>query len=117
MPQMSVAARPIEGPSAWVRGDVRTEDWRVELSAACLDEIRRVVDALRAYPLPTFVLDPDDFAMPACRAAMARVSGSLARGVRFAIVDRLPTAEMSTDEATAVYWLLSSMVSRPVAQK
>ncbi len=117
MPQISVSNRPIEGPSAWLRGDVRVEDWRVDLSAAGLDEIRRVVEELRRYPLPTIVLDPDDFTMPACRQAMARVRDILASGVRFAIVDRLPTAEMNTEEATAVYWLLSSMVSRPVAQK
>jgi alpha-ketoglutarate-dependent taurine dioxygenase len=122
MPQLSVAARPIAirpiaGPSAWVRRDVRVEDWRVELSPDCLDEIRRVVDELRAYPLPTIVLAADDFAMPACRAAMARVRDILARGVRFAIVDRLPTAEMEPAAATAIYWLLSGMIARPVAQK
>ena len=116
MPQTSVSNRPIEGPSAWVRADIRTEDWRVELSRACLDEIRRVVDELRAYPLPTIVLGAGDFAMPACRVAMARVRDILASGVRFAIVDRLPVAEIDANEATAIYWLLSSMIARPVAQ-
>jgi Taurine catabolism dioxygenase TauD, TfdA family len=117
MPQRSVSTRPIDGPSAWVRADVRAEDWRVELSGACLDEIRRVVDELRAYPLPTIVLGADDFTMPACREAMARVRGILASGVRFAIVDRLPVAEMDMSAATTIYWLLSSMIARPVAQK
>lgn len=117
MPQLSVAVRQIEGASAWVRADVRTQDWRVELSPDCLDEIRRVVDELRAYPLPTIVLAADDFAMPGCREAMARVRDILSHGVRFAIVDRLPMAEMDTGEANAIYWLLSSMIARPVAQK
>ena len=106
-----------EGPSAWVGRDVRPEDYRVELSAACHDEIRRAVGELRAFPLPTIVLRPEDFAMPACREQMARVRQILERGVRLAIVDRLPVAEIETGEATAVYWLLSSMISRPVAQK
>lgn len=117
MPQLSVSNRPIEGPSAWVRTDLRPEDWRVELSTACLDEIRQVVDELRAFPLPTIVLGADDFAMPACRTAMARARAILASGVRFAIVDRLPVAEIEASEATAIYWLLSSMIARPVAQK
>jgi len=107
----------IEGPSAWVGCSLHPEDYRVELSAACHDEIRRAVDELRAFPLPTIVLRPEDFAMPACREQMARVRHILERGARFAIVDRLPVAETETGEATAVYWLLSSMVSRPVAQK
>jgi len=107
----------IDGPSAWVGRNVRQEDYRVELSAACHDEIRRAVDELRSFPLPTILLLPEDFAMPSCREQMARVRHILERGVRLAIVDRLPVAEMETGEATAVYWLLASMISRPVAQK
>jgi alpha-ketoglutarate-dependent taurine dioxygenase len=108
---------PIEGSSVWARRDIRAEDYRIQLSAACLGEIRRVVDDIRAFPLPTILRGPDDFAMPACRHEMARVRAILDRGRRFAIVDRLPLDEMDGDEATAIYWLLSSMVSRPVAQK
>ena len=107
----------IAGPSAWVGGDLRPEAYRVELSPACHDEIRRAVEEIRAFPLPTIVRRPEDFAMPACRAAMARVGRILDHGVRFAIVDRLSMAEIDAAEATAIYWILSSMISRPVAQK
>jgi alpha-ketoglutarate-dependent taurine dioxygenase len=108
---------PIEGPSVWTRGNVRPEEYRVDLSAACLDEIRRAADEIRAYPLPTLLRAPDDFAMPACRQEMTRAREMLDHGRRFAIIDRLPMAEMDAAEATAIYWLLSIMVSRPVAQK
>jgi hypothetical protein len=107
---------PIEGPSAWRRGELRTEDYRIELSAAALDEIRRAADELREFPLPTILRRPAEFDMPACRAAMVEVRRVLDRGVRFAIVDRLPLDEIGAGAATAVYWLLSSMVARPVAQ-
>lgn len=107
---------PIEGPSAWRRPDLRTDDYRIALSAAALDEIRRAADELRAFPLPTILRRPDEFAMPACRAAMAQAKRTLSRGVRFAIVDRLPLDEIGAEAATAIYWLLSSMVARPVAQ-
>src|SRR5262249_23653699 len=107
----------IEAPSAWVGHDVRAKDYRVELSPACLDELRRAVDEIRRFPLPTIVLRPDDFTLPVCRERMAEVRRLLRHGVRFAIVDRLPIAEMDANEATAIYWLLSSMISRPVAQK
>ena len=114
---ISVKAEPIEGPSAWARGDIRPEEYQVELSADCRDEIRRAVDEIRAFPLPTILRGPDDFTMPACRQAMSAVRHILDRGRRFAIVDRLPVAETEKEEATAIYWLLSSMISRPVAQK
>ena len=108
---------PIEGPSTWHRGDIRDEDYRVVLDGACLDEIRRVVDEIRAYPLPTILRTPADFDMTNCHAAMAEVRRILKQGVRFAVVDRLPVEELSKPEAETIYWLLSSMVMRPVAQK
>jgi alpha-ketoglutarate-dependent taurine dioxygenase len=108
---------PIAGPSAWLRDDLRREDYTIELSVPCLDEIRRVVDEIRAFPLPTILRTPDDFAMPSCSKEMARARQILDRGCRFVIIDRLAVDEMSAEEATAVYWLLSSLVSRPVAQK
>jgi TfdA family taurine catabolism dioxygenase TauD len=108
---------PIEGPSVWAPCDIRPEEYRVVLSTTCLDEIRRAADEIREFPLPTILRRPDDFAMPACRREMARVREMLDRGRRFAIVDHLPVGQIDTAGATAVYWLLSSMVSRPVAQK
>jgi TfdA family taurine catabolism dioxygenase TauD len=109
--------QPIAGPGVWMRRDVRPEDYRVELSPACLDEVRRAAGEIREFPLPAILRRPDDFDMPACRREMARVRDMLDRGRRFAIVDRLPLAEMTAEEATTLYWLLSSMVARPVAQK
>jgi hypothetical protein len=114
---MTQIDKAIEGPSVWTRRDIRPEEYRIDLSIACLDEIRGVVDEIRAYPLPTILRKPDDFTMPGCRREMARVRDMLDHGRRFAIVDRLPMNEMEAAEGTAIYWLLSSMVSRPVAQK
>ena len=106
----------IDGPSAWRRADLRTEDYRVDLSPRCLDEIRRLADEFSAGPLPAIVRRPEEFDLPYCRAAMATVRQVLKRGVRFAIVDRLPVEEIGDEAATTVYWLLASMVARPVAQ-
>jgi alpha-ketoglutarate-dependent taurine dioxygenase len=107
----------IEAASAWKRADISDGDYRVELDASCLDEVRRVVDEIRAHPLPTILRSPADFDMTNCHAAMAEVRRILKHGVRFAVVDRLPVEELSKAEAEAVYWLLASMVARPVAQK
>ncbi len=104
-------------PGAWRRADVRTEDYLVILSPACLDEIQRAADTVARFPLPTVLLDPADFELAQCRAAMTRVRARLDGGVRFALVDRLPLEALSAEAVTAVYWLLSSLVARPVAQK
>src|SRR6185437_6757971 len=72
---------------------------------------------MRRNPLPLFLLDPGDFALDACRALMGRVRAMLDDGIMFAVVDRLPMGEMSRDESVMLYWLLASLVARPVAQK
>ena len=109
-------ANSIDGPSAWRRGDLSTEDYRIALPGAALDEIRRAADELREFPLPTVLRRPEEFTLPNCRLAMEEVRCVLDHGVRFAIVDRLPLDEIGSEAATALYWLLASMVARPVAQ-
>jgi Taurine catabolism dioxygenase TauD, TfdA family len=102
---------------AWRRADVDPDDWLVALPADCRDEIGGAVAAMRTHPLPLVALAPDDFPLPRCRALMAALRQRLDDGLGFAVLDRLPLEEMSLHEAKAVYWLLSSMVARPVAQK
>jgi hypothetical protein len=111
-----MAGITIRGASTWRRTDLHKDNYLVPLTGACSDEIRRVADELRQYPLPTIVRQSDEFVMPACRAAMAELRRILRHGVRFAILDRLPIDEIGAEAAIGVYWLLASMVARPVAQ-
>lgn len=107
----------LEGPIAWTRDSLSAEDGAMVLTSACLDEVREAAAMLRENPLPVLALRPGDFAMPACTQLMARVRRELDEGVGFVLIDRLPVEEIGRDAATAVYWLLCSMVARPVAQK
>lgn len=107
----------IEGPSAWRRAAIRTEDYRVTLPPAALDEIRKVADEIERYPLPTILRRADDFTWPHTMAAMAEVNRIVKKGVRFSVLDRLPLDEISDEQAAAIYWMLASLVARPVAQK
>jgi hypothetical protein len=112
-----VIDRVLTGRAAWRAADVTPADWRVVLDDTAQAEILAVAETLRRQPVPMLALRPDDFALPACRAAMARASEMLRNGVRFALVERLPIDALSLDEAKAIYWLLSSLLARPVAQK
>ena len=113
----AILDRELEGPITWKRDDLTETDGLVPLSADCLTEIRAAVALMRENPLPVLALHPDDFDMPACRATMDRARAELEDGVGFVLIDRLPVAEIGREAATAVYWLLCSMISRPVAQK
>lgn len=107
----------VQGKKAWVRADIRHEDWFFELTPECLAELRGILPELRRERNPVDRIDPSRYALPACRALMKRVQSALDDGVRFAVVDRLPMDELSDDEAEALYWILSSFVARPVNQK
>jgi len=105
------------GPIAWTRDSLSEGDGFVRLSPECLRELDAAVAELRANPLPILATAPDLFDLPACRELMGQVAATLRDSVGFAIVDRLPLDRYSRDEAVTLYWLLASMIARPVAQK
>ena len=107
----------VDGKKAWVRADIRRDDWFFKLPAECLAELHAILPELRGQLQPVEQIDPGRYALPACRAFMRRVQAALDDGVRFAVVDRLPLDELSDDEAYALYWMLSSLIARPVQQK
>jgi alpha-ketoglutarate-dependent taurine dioxygenase len=109
--------RPVAGKQAWTRGTISPEDWTVRLAPEALAELRIVLAELRRSPLPLFLLSPADYELEACRAVMDHVRTVLRDGVMFAVLDRLPVEEMSREEATSLYWILSGLLARPVAQK
>src|SRR5260370_8922572 len=117
MSQCVVLDRVITGRSAWTCADVRENDYRVTLSDVAQSELLDAARTLRRQPVPLLALRPESFEMPACRAAMAEVRRILTEGIRFALLARLPMEELSPEEAKPLYWMLSSMLARPVAQK
>jgi alpha-ketoglutarate-dependent taurine dioxygenase len=107
----------LAGPLAWTGAGLKDSDWLVSLDALCLAELEAASAILAANPLPTLRLSPEDFALSHCRRLMARVKAILDGGVGFVILDRLPVAAWGRERAGQLYWLLASMLARPVAQK
>lgn len=90
---------------------------RMALPARALRELEDVVASLDRDPLPLLLLRPEDFALNEARAFMREVKKQIDDGVGFAIVDRLPVERWPASGTRAVWWLLASMIARPVAQK
>lgn len=116
-PAPPMLTRRVEGIQAWTRDQLIVADWRLAVPPEAIAELHGLVASLRADPLPTPLLEPGMFALPACRALMARAREITDQGVGVVILDRLPLDAWSEQEGIAVYWLLASMVARPVAQK
>ncbi len=113
---MAMLEHDIDGRMAWTGSELADDAGVVGLDDACRDELLDLAALLAANPLPVLSLHPDDFELENCRALMARVRQQLDQGPGFAIIDRLPLERREGDAATALYWLLASMVARPVAQ-
>ncbi|MDH3701107.1 MAG: TauD/TfdA family dioxygenase [Alphaproteobacteria bacterium] len=113
---MRMLDKTVRGRKAWTRESLRPEDYLVCIPDDSIREIDAMIAALRASPLQTEVLTADDVSMPRCRALMRRVKRILDSGVGFAVLDRLPVARFDKAELRTVYWVLSSLIARPVAQ-
>ncbi len=115
--QQRVLNQQIDEPVAWMGNTLAPADGLVVLRDSCIDELDAVARLLEDNPVPTLALRPDDFALSACRDVMADVRRQLDTGQGFALIDRLPADRYSRRVMTALYWLLASMVARPVSQK
>ena len=104
------------GAMVWTRDSLDADAGIVRLSDDVLAELEGVVSQLRATPLPLLVLSPDDFDLPKARTLMESVRREIQNGLGFALVDRLPVRDWSPEEAKTIYWLLASIIARPVAQ-
>ena len=114
---VAMLEREVADRRAWTRDTVSARDWTVPLSATAAAEIEALADALTRQPLPVLLLAPDQFALPECRAAMARTKAILDDGPGVALVDRLPIDRLTAAQATAAHWVLGQCVGTPVAQK
>ncbi|MBU2285220.1 MAG: TauD/TfdA family dioxygenase [Gammaproteobacteria bacterium] len=112
----TIPRQPLAGGVVWDAARLKPTDGMVHIDADAMGELRALVASLRNDPLPLEALEPEDFRLDACRRMMAHVKQTLTNGVGFVIIDKLPMDEFSKAEAKAIYWVLSQMVSRPVAQ-
>ncbi len=104
-------------PMTWAAETLLENDGIVALDGDCIAELEAAASEIEANPLPFEALNPSHFEMPACQAAMTGVREQIYNGIGFAIIDRLPVDRLEVEPAKKLYWLLMSMISRPVAQK
>jgi Taurine catabolism dioxygenase TauD, TfdA family len=107
----------IEGAQAWTRATLKDSDWNLKIPDAVLAEIRDMVAVMRGDPLPMLLQTPDMYRLPEATKLLARAKQIMDEGVGFVLLDRIPVEEMSEEEARGVYWVLSKLIGRPVAQK
>ena len=108
--------RALEGAMVWDRQTQLPADANVTLSPACLTELQHAGADLEANPLPMVMVSPDQFEMPACRAFAAHCKRTLDDGVGFVVLDEFPIDAVDKELTHKLFWLLLSMIARPVSQ-
>ncbi len=103
--------------AGWRRRDVTQEDVLVSLDAAGIAELRELVAHLRRHPLPVPLIVAQDYSLESVRRVVSEIRWRLRDGLGFCILDRLPLDGIDREEAKALYWVIASLVARPVAQK
>lgn len=102
---------------AWRGADVAPERCVVGLDDAAMAELRAVVRAMQAEPLPLLLRRAQHFELPTLRAAVGRARELLDHAQGVAIIDALPLDEMDQDTARELFWVVGELVGRQVAQK
>ncbi len=110
--------KPFANTKVWTRSSLEPAAWTVKVGDAAKRELNDAIANLRRQNLPTYMLDPADFKLDACRTMMAEAKSMLEDRHGFTIIDRLPLDEggWSEEEAKSGFWLLGSLLSQPVAQ-
>lgn len=117
MTDKNILTATLKGPSVWDSTTAIEQDGVIRLDADCLRELEAVAERLLRNPLPAILLDPDRFELDVCRSHCARIRSALDEGVGYVIVEKLPVEQYDYDITVKLYWLLMSMIGRPVAQK
>ncbi len=105
-------------PKSWTAKTLSRTDYLIPLPDAAWAELRAVADTLEPGIAVSDILTlvPENYGLTACRAFMAEVKHTLDEGSGLALVDRIPVEDIGRGRATALYWLLGSLLGRPVAQ-
>jgi hypothetical protein len=102
--------------TAWTRSTLETSEGLLQFPEQCIEELKETARILDRNPLHPYLLDPHDYPTEATRAFMTKAKATLDRGCGFVVLDHLSVRELGRERSKDLYWLLSCMIARPVAQ-
>ena len=108
-------SRQTEG-RAWLREDISQSDWLFKIDDGVLQELDQLAASLKP-DTELHNLTPADFYLPLSQQLFKSIKHTLDRGVGFAVADRLPVNKYDPEILVQIFYILGSIIGRPVAQK
>jgi len=106
------------GRRIWDRQSIQDSQWQLALPPPARQELEALRATLERHPVQSYrEIEPGDYALPHTREFMTQVvQQELDHGVGIVVIDKLPIEGMSLEGARAMYWIISSLLSRPICQ-
>lgn len=101
----------------WHRESLSDSDWLFRFDEDARAEIHRSAEIIALHPVDQLLRTPVDLNLQHCRKHYKKLRKALTQGVGFCVADRLPVDDYPVATMVEVYWVLSQMIGRPVAQK
>ena len=106
-----------DDPRGWIGEDLDESSWLFKFGQKVESEIHRSAETIAKHPVDQMLRTPQDLDLQHCRTHFNQLQDSLTNGVGFCVADRLPVDDYPIETLVEIYWILSQLIGRPVAQK
>lgn len=106
----------LSGPAQWEGATLSAEEVVLKIPSACLAELNQIAEFVKEQSPDITSLTPEQFDMKNTQDYMRVAKEALDNGPGIAVIDRLPIDRYGKEATTAIYWLMGSLLGRPVAQ-
>ena len=107
----------IDDRRGWYGKDLNESHWLFRLDQQATAEIQRAAETIALHPVDQLLRTPQDLELPHCHNLFRQLKNGLTDGIGFCVADRLPVDDYPIETLVEIYWILSQIIGRPVAQK
>ena len=107
---------PVSDRIAWKGPALTNADWLTQVTPANIADMEAALAAVRARGLPMEAVTKADFPLPSLQVRLVELAREIEQGRGFALMRGLPVDRWGVEDATAIYWGISTHLGTPTSQ-
>ncbi len=108
---------PVRGPGAWEGANLQDSDvWLTKVTDENIEDMEKALAGVRSRGLSMTNITRDDFALPSMAAKLEEIADDIENGRGFRLIRGLPVQSWGVEDATVIYWGISTHIGSPVSQ-